>query len=64
MSPEQIFIHDIVNKLTIALGELDYIISSKDKLSKEEILESVAAAKLEVNNTFTIIKARKNELEQ
>ena len=63
MNPEQEFIHDIANKLTIAHGKLSRIISKSDKFTKEEIIEISSKAKRELDETFELIDFRKKEIE-
>jgi hypothetical protein len=63
LTPEETFIHDIVNKLTMSQGRLNKILKKSDEFSKEEIIELVSKAKEDIDNSFKIIKIRKNEME-
>ena len=62
MTPkEQEFIHDIVNKLTIAHGGLNNVIEDSEELSKEDILKVCKDVKLNLDKVFALVKARIDE---
>jgi len=62
LSKEKQFIHDISNKMTIIQGELDYIKSKKDILSKDEILNAIEDLTSESTKLNELIAQRKKEL--
>ena len=64
MSSEREFIHDLVNKLTIAQGKLNRIILKADKFTKEEVLENAAKAKNDLDEAFKLITTRQKEISE
>ena len=60
---ERDFIHDVLNPLTIVEGNINLMIRRWEKLSKEEIHESMGLLKTELERAFAIIAERKKQLE-
>ena len=60
---EREFIHDIVNKLTVAEGKLGRIMRKSADLSKEDILADVEKTKSYILQAFDIINSRNAELD-
>ncbi|MBT4792965.1 MAG: hypothetical protein HON90_15420 [Halobacteriovoraceae bacterium] len=62
MSTENEFLHDIVNKITIAYSRLERIERKLDKFSKEEVVEMVTKARVALDSLLELINERKSEI--
>jgi hypothetical protein len=62
VSTENEFLHDIVNKITIAYSRLERIERKLDKFSKEEVVEMVTKARVALDSLLELINERKSEI--
>ena len=63
MSDEKEFLHELINKATVALGRLERIERKKDVLSPEEILEMCDKARVAIDEQLVLISDRKKQLQ-
>ena len=59
MRTEKEFIHDLVNKISMAYGKVDRVLMKKDTFTHEEIVSNLENARNDLDETFELINSRK-----
>ena len=59
MNKEAEFLHDLVNKISLAYGKINRVLMKSETLSKVEIIENIGEAKNDLDAAFEVINERK-----